>query len=1025
MLAPLFNKLLHTKFVQKKHVAAYLVQYARDQGLRKLVIKLGKNIWLIGPKAMLNPRAIVIDKIWNRNVAHLGKADRPILEPFDAVKAFQRINNWKHQPVISIIVPTYNSLAEPLVKMINSVSAQVYPHWELCIADDCSPNAQVREILESYRGEPRIKTVFCSANGGISAASNAAIALSTGTYIGLLDHDDELTPDALYWMVNAINEQGAFDIAYSDECKVEHNSEVLSEVFYKPDFSPETLMSSMYPGHFSVYRKAFLEEKVGYFRSEYDFSQDYDLFLRASARTENIVHIPLVLYKWRKVPDSAAAGGKPFARKTNIAALQYALEERGIKGEALALPQGNRVKLHIDNNTLVSIIIPSDSAANIRTTIASIIGSTDYPNYELLVVTNSRLAEAGRAEANRLEATPPVIYVPYDKPYNFSDKCNVGTASASGEIVVFFNDDVRPMQKDWLENLIEWLWAPGVGGVSPLLLYENDTIQYAGMVTGVRNLFGTAFHSYKPDTTAQFSFPRIHRNVSILSGACMAMRKSLFEEVGGFDAVNTPIAHSDIDLSFKIREQGFRLVFTAYSVLRHIGHLSIGEWEKKEKPFKKDKADIFCMKRWPSYLQTDPYFTRGMKDLLYLDSPEPYDFYAPDTSRGLVRSETAGDQASFACKSDILLVAHELTLSGAPILLYDLARMLVGEGHYVVVTARKGGALLKAYQRLGVPVIIDDLLLEQHPLFLRFARNFDLMICDTVVTWPVVAQLQHLMPTLWWLQESASIQEHYASNKAFVKTLQTAKHVVSVSDYALGFIKPLRALETGKMYNSCDDVLRRVKLAESEGLLSHKVAGNGKLVFSIVGSVEPRKGQDILLEALKQLDPETLEQMEVQIIGRVLIPAFKEKLVQLSKDIGCPVQFFGEQSHSQCLELMYHSDVMISASRDDSFNLVIAEGFCLGKPGIISTHTGIAELMEEGVNGWTFPSGDPVALANRIQALVRHPQALGAMGKNARNTYEQHLTHDIFKKAMLGFIHEKLSIPTFADVPRHEMMEAQ
>ncbi len=998
MLAPLFNRILQTPFVQKRHALAYLVQYARDQGVRKLVVKSGKNIFLHGSKAMTDPRAILLEKLWLRNAGHQGKVNRPIIQPFDGVRATQRMQDWKHQPVISIIVPTYNSLKEPLIKMISSVEAQVYPHWELCIADDCSPDASVRDILESYKSEPRIKTVFCPVNGGISAASNAALALATGQYIGLLDHDDELTPDALYWMVSQINEQGAFDIAYSDECKVEHNSDDLSDVFHKPDFSPETLMTSMYPGHFTVYRKAFLDEKVGYFRSEYDFSQDYDLFLRATAKTENVVHIPVVLYKWRKVPESAASGGKSFARQTNIAALQYALEERGIKGEALALPHSNRVKLHIDTNTLVSIIIPSDSWENIRTTIDSIVASTDYPRYEILVVTNSRLISAHRAER------PVIMYVPYDKPYNFSDKCNVGAEAANGEVVVFFNDDVRPMQSDWLENLIEWLWAPGVGGVSPMLLYENDTIQYAGMVTGVRNLFGTAFHCYKPDTQAQFNFARIHRNVSILSGACMAMRKSLFMELEGFDAVNTPIAHSDVDLSFKIRESGHRLVYTAYSVLRHIGHLSIGEMEKKEKPFKKDKADIYCMKRWPTYLQEDPYFTRAMKDLLYMDSPEPFDFYAPDP----VPARTY--------KSDILLVAHELTLSGAPILLYDLAKLLVEDGHFVVITAPKGGPLLKAYQRLGIPVIIDDILFHQHPHFKRFARNFDLLICDTVVTWPVVAQLHELMPVIWWIQESASIKETYAAEKGFLKTFQSARHVFSVSDYALEYIKPLRSQETQKVYNFCADVLKGRRLVEP--------AVHGKIVFSIAGSVEPRKGQDILTEALNLLDLQTQEQIEVQIIGRVLNHEFKDQLLAASKSLSCPVRFLGEQTHAQCLDLMYHTDVMISASRDDSFNLVLAEGFCLGKPGIVSTHTGIAELIEEGVNGYTFASGDAAMLAKKIEDLVNHPSALKDMGKAARETYEQHLTVDLFKKAMLGYMRKALSIPTFADEPRHEILEA-
>ena len=394
-----------------------------------------------------------------------------------------------------------------------------------------------------------------------------------------------------------MNDDAALDFVYSDECTID-TYDVVDWLFHKPDWSPLLLLNFMYTGHFSVYRKE-LVERVGGFRSEFDYSQDYDVALRIAERTAKVAHIDECLYGWRMIPGSASVGGKPDARISNIAALQSAADRRGYDGVAIALPTANRVKRQLPiERPLVSIVVPSDNFSHIRSTVESIKHLTTYENYEIIVVTNSNLIALYSAKI----ASANVHFANYDKPFNFSEKCNVGASHAIGDYVIFYNDDLRVISPDWIDVILEYASLPGVGIVGPKMIYENGTIQHAGMVTGVRRLLGTAFHSYPAQTSAYVNMAQSVREVSLICGACLAMPMRVFNEIGGWDAHNTPIAHSDVDLCFRVRELGYSCVYTPHAELTHIGHVEIGAEEaaakKRTNSFKKNKADIFVLKRW-------------------------------------------------------------------------------------------------------------------------------------------------------------------------------------------------------------------------------------------------------------------------------------------------------------------------------------------------------------------------------------------------------------------------------------------
>ena len=880
----------------------------------------------------------------------------------------ESITSLAFNPKISVILPTYNTSPSLLELAILSVKNQLYVNWELCITDDCSTNRETINVLKKYQNESNIKILFLDKNTGISEASNAAIKHSTGDYIALMDHDDEITADALYWVVEKVNKFPQADIIYSDECKIDESGS-LSDYFLKPQWSPELLFNMMYIGHLTVYRKEFLLNEAGFFRKEYDYSQDYDLALRATEKTDNIYHIDKVIYHWRITKGSSSQGDKPYARISNLAALRDAAIRRNIRSEVIELPTANRLKIKTNVERKVSIIIPTDSYDNLKETIESINKYTSYSDYEILLVTNSKLI----VEIKSSILFERVRFVTYDKPYSFSDKCNEGALQAKGDILLFFNDDVRPLQQDWLQNTIEFLEIPGVGGVSPKLIYENSSIQYAGMATGVRNLTGTTFHGYDRHSTRYLNFPQLVRNVSILSGACVAIRKDLFIKLKGFDADNTPIAHSDVDLSFKIKDAGFRCVYTPYATMLHIGHLSLKEYKKKEDFLKKDKADIFLLKKWANYIHDDPYFTEPMRKMLYHDSPEFFKIFQPKKK---IKTGNAGD---------IILISHDLSLSGAPIMLFNTCKTLQQQGYFVVVFCSTDGPLREMYQDIGVFVIIDELVLKQHDSFSRFAKNFNFIICNTIVTWPVVKQMQDIVKTIWWIQEG-KVLEAFTSNTEVVRTIQNAQNLVGVSNYSISFIEKFNS-NISKIYNACYDIHKE------------SLTINSKLVISLIGSIEARKGHDILMDALEIIDQSFLENVEIRFIGRMHDENFYKQIKNRARNKPY-INFVGEKSHKECIDYLQKSDIVLNISRDDPFPVVLVEAFCCGKTCIVSSNSGLEELILNGENGFVFKNEDAADLAKKLTEVLQNKNKLQIIGEKARRTYKEYLSMEIFTEEL-------------------------
>lgn len=867
-------------------------------------------------------------------------------------------------PRISILTPVYNVPIVFLTRAVNSVLNQSYGNWELCLVDDGSTDPDVAVVLKKFAaGDPRIKVSIQAKNAGIAAATNVALKMASGEYVGLLDNDDMLTFDALESMARAIIDNGNPDLVYSDEFKIDEN-EVADELFPKPDWSPLALLNQMYTGHFSVYKKTVVEA-VGGFRSQYDFSQDYDLALRVADVDRNVVHVEEYLYAWRKIAGSAAMGGKQDARVSNVAALQSASDRRGWGGEAVPLPNANRLVRKDVGAHLVSIVVPSDDENNIRTTIDSILEKTVYDAFEIIIVTNSGIVDKLEGQVNSR-----VRFCRYDKRYNFSDKCNAGAAIAEGSYIVFFNDDVRVISPDWIEAILECATLPGVGVVGTKLLYENETIQHAGMLTGVRRLVGTAFHSFPRNTSAHFNFAQHVREVSLICGACFAMPKTVFDQVGGFNAADAPISHSDVDLCFRVRDAGYKCVYTPHAELFHIGHVSIAKEEAKQKDNvkPKDKADIFLMRRWGSKLERDPYFPKAMRDILYIDSQETFTYYP-----GSVYPPRQG--------RDVLILSHDLSGSGAPKIVYDMAQWFATQGDFVVVCSPTDGPYRRRLLELGVHVVVDPLLFHNHKWTEDFGRNFDLVVANTVVCWPAVAQLSPSVDVFWYIHEAELIEELVARHPALATTLSSAKAVWAGSDFSAKILRDLGVKAEVMPYG-----VDQPPPSSPPGR---------KVVIGLFGSYEPRKGQDLGVLGMLQIPEALRRKAELRVFGRSLDDHFRRAVVELA--MGDPaIMVRGEITYDQYITELHDVDIVLVPSRNDTLPLVSLDALALGKVLVCSSTTGSAEYIEHDVSGFVLEHNAPREIGEVLSRLIANETLRGSVGEAGRAVFEKTFTRSAF-----------------------------
>ena len=497
----------------------------------------------------------------------------------------QTIENFPHKPLISIILPVYNTEEKWLRKCLESVGGQIYDNWELCIADDFSDTPCVRRILQEYAAkDKRIKCVFRTSNGHISAASNSALEIAAGEFAALLDHDDELAEDALFHLVREINNFPEADFIYTDEDMIDAKGKHFSPKF-KPDWSPDFLYSVNYVTHFAVYRTEILR-KIGSFREGFEGSQDYDLALRFVEQIDEkrIRHIPRILYHWRSIQGSVALASdeKPYAHERARTALREHFERMG---KAVKVERGiyelHRVRYDLPESLpKVSLILWSNKDEEIgKTSAVGVIETTDYQNIEIQTI--------------------------YVKNQSAAESLNRAVSQSAGEILCFADVSLRPLSDDWLKELASFAIQKEIGAVGGKILRKDEKIGGGSLIFGFERISGIAHENLPREADGNLFRAQVVNNFSAVSVSCMVVRREIFDETGGFDAVNLPDSLFDADFCLKLRERNLRIVFTPFAEMIQTGKI-VSQTKISAKESK------YFRRKWHKILENDPFYNPNL-----------------------------------------------------------------------------------------------------------------------------------------------------------------------------------------------------------------------------------------------------------------------------------------------------------------------------------------------------------------------------------------------------------------------------
>lgn len=580
----------------------------RDEGVGALMGRL---------RAIFASPAGAVNSASDSYPAWVARYDTPTERQLHALA--RRIDALPLQPLISVVLPVYNTPEKWLRRAIESVVKQFYDNWELCIADDCSSEPHVRKVLEKYRDrDSRIKVVFRESNGHISATSNSALELASGEFVALLDHDDELSSDALLWVVDEINRHPDAALIYSDEDKLTVDGQ-RQDAYFKSDWNPDLFLSHNMISHLGVYRTDVIRE-VGGFRQGFEGSQDWDLALRVTEKIgeQQIRHIPRVLYHWRLIPNSTSMGveAKPYAVQAAIKAISEYLERRGITasvGEA----DGNwgvRVRYPLpEKRPLLSIIIPTrNGLALVRKCVESIVAKTTYSSYEIIIVDNGSDDPETLDYFSALQKSNTARVIRDDAPFNYSALNNRAVAQAQGSVIALLNNDVEIISPDWADEMVSHALRPEIGAVGGRLLYPDDTVQHAGIILA-GDLIAFHAHKYLPRPhPGYFGRAGLIQNFSAVTAACLVARKAVYEEVGGLDE-NLTVAYNDVDFCLKLREKGYRILWTPYAQMYHHESASRGYDDMQQEKKQRLKIEAQLMRnRWGQLLHNDPAYSPNL-----------------------------------------------------------------------------------------------------------------------------------------------------------------------------------------------------------------------------------------------------------------------------------------------------------------------------------------------------------------------------------------------------------------------------
>lgn len=948
--------------------------------------------------------------------------------PADPYDAWLSVNQWNERirdyllnrlkvyggtlPKISVVMPVYNPPLEFLEMAIASVVNQVYQNWELCIADDCSTEAGVAEILKKWaQKDSRIHIAFRPENGNISAATNSAGALATGDFILFLDNDDELTPDALGEVALYLAHHPETDFLYSDDDKIDTEGHRFAPQF-KPNWSPELLLSYMYLGHLCVVRREIFEQ-VGGLRIGFEGSQDYDFALRATEVSRQVAHLPLVLYHWRTAPGSTAISGaaKPASFAAGQKAIQNALDRRGISGKVYQPDWAKQENLGIfsqkfpDEGPAVTLIIPTKNQLHLLKECVESLKKTTYKNYQVVIIDN----ESDDPKTLDYLAQLPHQVLPIKNQqgkFSFAAINNRAVEQANSDYVLFLNNDTEVINPHWLSQMVGYAQIAGVGAVGARLLYPDSRIQHAGVIHGLHHgLAGHAFKLMPSENRGYLSQAMLPRNYSAVTAACLLTPRSLFLELGGFDEQNFAVAYNDVDYCYRLLERGYRAVYCPDAELLHREGTSRG--------FKDNPREVAAYRR--------KYATK-------ID-----EFYSPHLSledeyfRIQPRRYVVGGNNAQSQRQRVLMCSNSLEYTGAPLHQYEIAVQLASQGQIEpVIFCVTDGPLRQAYEARNIEVVVRDHPLEHiyqrddYNVALRTfstgieALKIDSIYANTLENFFMVDVAHQLgLPSVWNIHESEPWQTYFDrfGSEIAARALECFRlpyKVIFVADATKDRYLPLNSQHNFTVIHNGLDLSRIDRLMRVEEARKRLNLKPEELAVLVLGTVCERKGQKDLVKALPLLPEKWQRRTKCFIVGdrpSLYSNQLAHLIQELPEDLQAQVVVVPETPETA--QYYKAADIFVCTSRVESFPRVILEAMAYDLPIITTPVFGIREQVRPGVNGLFYMPDRPEELAQALTQLLENETERQQFADHAKyvlaslNTFEEmtQAYHQIFQEA--------------------------
>lgn len=883
-----------------------------------------------------------------------------------------RISN--KAPLVSVVMPTYQSDLKFLAAAIESVRSQLYTNWQLCICDDASSDRNVVDLISAYAAlDPRIVWTRLETNENISGASNRAAALATGEIIALLDHDDLLHPHALAEIAICYADHPEAEIVYSDDDKIDLATRRFAPQF-KPDWSPTLLLSFMYLSHLFTFKRS-LFERVGGFRIGFEGSQDFDLALRLSEHARAVRHIPRVLYHWRAVPGSTATSGdaKPDAFERGRRAVQEAFDRRGFKAEVIQPDFARMARLGIfepsfpDDGPHVTIIIPNKDNVELLRACVESLKRTTYRNFDILIVDNESTDPAALRYMAKCGATVLSVASPAEG-FNFSHIVNAGVAAAKGDYVLLLNNDTEVIAPHWLSQMVGYAQIDKVGAVGARLLYGDRRIQHAGITHGLNE--GMAGHSFKllPDyDLGHMCLSRATREVAAVTAACMLTPRALFLEIGGLDEENFRVAYNDADYCYRLVDLGYSCIQCGSAELFH--------HEGRSRGFGDNPAEERAMRRKYSG-RVDSYYNPNLT--------------LSDEQFGVARTHVARSSGK---PVRTLFASHNLNLEGATNVLFELASGLAAQGRTdPIVISPSDGPLRQPYADADISTsVIEHPLLGWPPAEVMNARlrqlgqtflnaGVEVVVANTAECfWAVEAARLAGLPCIWVIHESEPWRTYYAHYPRHIEAMafkgfESTYRVVFVARSTLEAWSPLNTKGAFTLVRNGLSASRLIagmnRIDRDEARVRMEVASDS-VVFTVVGTVCERKGQLDLVQAYALLPDTLVARAEICIVGdrpSAYSKTIHETIAALPEDRARRVHVVPESD--EVPTFLKGSDVFVCSSRVESYPRVTLEAMAAGLPLISTPVWGIREQVRENVNALHYEPGDVAKLADHMAHLI-------------------------------------------------------